>query len=56
MASTGPCKVSGCSKSPAMRMKKSGSPDEAIIKAGKKTIIYADKALDVLSNIINNEK
>lgn len=33
-----------------------GDPDEAIIKAGKKTIIYADKALDVLSNIINNEK
>jgi hypothetical protein len=47
----GLCEVIGCSKSTAMRLKKSGILDEAIVQTGRKIIINADKALDILSNI-----
>ena len=46
----GLCKVLGCSKSTAMRLKKSGILDEAIVQTGRKIIIDADKALDILYN------
>ena len=37
-------------KSTAMRLKKSGILDEAIVQTGRKIIIDADKALDILYN------
>ena len=49
MASTDSAKI-GCSKSTAMRLKKSGILDEAIVQTGRKIIIDADKALDILYN------
>ena len=46
----GLCEIVGCSKSTAMRLKKSGILDEAIVQTGRKIIIDADKALDILYN------
>ena len=46
----GLCEVIGCSKSTVMRLKKSGILVEAIVQTGRKIIIDADKALDILYN------
>lgn len=47
----GLCELIGCSKSTAMRVKKSGILDEAIIQKNRKIIIDAEKALKILSNL-----
>ena len=44
----GLCELIGCSKSTAMRLKNSGVLDEAIVQIGRKIIINADKALEIL--------
>lgn len=52
----GLCKVLGCSKSTAMRLKKSGILDEAMVQTGRKIIIDAEKALEILSNHKKSKK
>ena len=52
----GLCEVLGCSKSTAMRLKKSGVLDESMVQTGRKIIIDAEKVLQILSNNKKSKK
>lgn len=45
----GLCELFGCSKSTAMRIKKSGIIDEAISQVNRKIVVDAEQALKLLS-------